>query len=407
LKRERRTLEETQATLHRMLSILLDASCSCTADGTIISSTPHLEQLLRGGSDLVGSNLCEFAANDADVRRMSDFLHNTARSALNQALSLQCAVRPQLVGSSQDKTACDLETTLYSIRFSSGALFNTPSSNSDREHLFLGLKAAIPDVYVPDVLHAVPHPTNLFDDWEMWAPPQSTVEGGAELSSLFCSEEAVAEDRKRPYLGRRPLKTSAVSKDSSLGLTVSSAPSRRCHLRCVSTQTEHTRCSNTTLHCQSTQTKMPPVRSQLPLLPESDRDLQRPHVTLNTKRRMNRQFALTPDSTVDQLVCESVQKFNRRGKGCCLWHIGLQSLNRRVSCLIASRCRKDLVLFVPGQHWQCEACKVIHDGHDGGDDGDQTEDDSSFFCDFCDHEQRAPPMFQSDSSSESGPAVDA
>ena len=261
----------------------------------------------------------------------------------------------------------------------------------------------MPDVYAPDVLHAAPLPTTIFDkDLMGEAPPQPTMEGVAELSSLFCSDEEVLGDRKRPYLGRRLLTTSAGSNCSSLGLTVSSAPSHRYHLKCASTQTEHTQCSNTTLLCQSTQTKMPPLRSQLPLLPESDRDLQRPHVTLNTKRKMSTHFALTPDSTVDQMVFESVFKLNRYGKGCCLWHVGLKSLNRRISCIIAEQCRKKMVSFVPGRNWQCEACKIVHD-----DDAGQSEDDSQFFCEFCGHAQSAPPMSQLDSSSESGPAADA
>jgi hypothetical protein len=73
LDRERQALEATKETLQCMLSSVWDASCTCNAYGDISSSTSHLELLLGGGQDLVGSCLCTFAANDADGSRLRDF----------------------------------------------------------------------------------------------------------------------------------------------------------------------------------------------------------------------------------------------------------------------------------------------------------------------------------------------
>jgi len=158
---------------------------------------------------------------------------------------------------------------------------------------------------------------------------------------------------------------------------------------------QHQRQRRKGMHLLNTdQTDVPPQRIQLP---QADLDLQRPCVTLNTKEAMLRHFALTPDMTVDQLIAESVTKLNRRGKGCCLWHVGLTSLNQRISCLLQQGCRKKLVSFVPGRHWQCQTCKIVHD-----ENLEHTTDDDSNLCDFCDCEQSRQPMLQLDTYSEPG-----
>merc|ERR1711871_1683873 len=84
-----------QATLHCMFSSVWDASCTCYLDGTIASSTPHLDQLLGGGHNLVGSNVCSLAANDFDAGRLEKFLKNTIASGTHQALHFQCNMRRQ------------------------------------------------------------------------------------------------------------------------------------------------------------------------------------------------------------------------------------------------------------------------------------------------------------------------
>jgi hypothetical protein len=126
LDRERQALEATQETLHCRLSSVWDASCTCNAEGNISSSTPHLELLLGRGQDLVGSCLCAFAANEADVRRLQDFLQKTALCAVRQASNLQCTIRPHRLGSSKDVDVCEphtCEATLYAIRLPSAGAF--------------------------------------------------------------------------------------------------------------------------------------------------------------------------------------------------------------------------------------------------------------------------------------------
>lgn len=390
LERERRTLEETQAALHRMLSIMWDASCTCTADGKIISSTPHLEQLFRGGSDLVGSDMCAFAANDMDVRRLRDFLENTARSAMNQALSLQCTMRPQFVGSSQEKIACDLDATLYGIRISSDAALNTLGPTSGHEKLFLGIKASLPDVHVPDAVHAAPLVTTIYDkDPTGNVAQKSIAESHAELSSLYSSNEEFIEDVKHPHIGRNRMPATAASTCSGLSFTVSSASLSSCRLKC-------------TTQCQATQTEVAPLRSRLPLMPGSARDKGRPHVSLNTKKRMKPMFAVTPDSTVSQCVAEMVCRFNRRGKGCCPWHVGLTSLNRRISRMIAEPCLQQLVADMSEQQYQCTVCQILNCRDD-----EPPLDGALLICDICGTEHATTLSSLQDSSSESARADDA
>ena len=239
----------------------------------------------------------------------------------------------------------------------------------------------------------VPLENVVFDHIAPCTRARRVAESVSSEGSLAFSASTAPTKSTRSFMPT----TTASTNRSSLGLTPSSAPSPKC----AGTQTYHAQ-----VQCQSTQTNSI-IRSRLPLLPDSDGELQRPHVTLNTKRRMSSKFRLTPDSTVDQMVCDAVVKLNRCGKGCCLWHIGLMSLNRRITSMIGQRCRREIVSFVVGQQWQCEECKVIHKVvHD--DESDQSsEDESQVFCEFCGFERTAKPMFQPDSSSESGPTVDA
>jgi len=111
LDRERQVLQETQETLHCMLSSLWDASCTCHPDGTIASSTPHLEQLFGGGKGLVGSNLVDLVveADGQAIDRLQDFLRNTVSAQGRQALSLQCSVRPHVLVLNESGTICDAQ----------------------------------------------------------------------------------------------------------------------------------------------------------------------------------------------------------------------------------------------------------------------------------------------------------
>ena len=77
LDRERFILVSTQTTLHGMLSSFWDASCTCDVDGSILSSTPHLDQLLGWGMPLVGSSLYDFLAKESDTRRLQAFVQTT------------------------------------------------------------------------------------------------------------------------------------------------------------------------------------------------------------------------------------------------------------------------------------------------------------------------------------------
>jgi hypothetical protein len=144
-----------------MLSSVWDASCTCNADGSISSSTPHLELLLGGGENLVGSCLHTFAANEDDACRLQDFCRNTALSAVRQALTLQCTIRPEGLDSNKLLDACEsrtCEATLYGIRLPPGAMFGSSCLDQDREHLFIGVKAAWPDSNIVQVASGTSNP---------------------------------------------------------------------------------------------------------------------------------------------------------------------------------------------------------------------------------------------------------
>merc|ERR1740130_209923 len=126
LENERALLMATQNTLHGMLSSLWDASCTCNVSGTISSSTPHLEQLLGGGEDLVGTNLAEFAAGGEDEKRIQDFMTNAASCAERQALSVQCSLQPQRCATSH----LPYEVSMYAIQLPPGS---DPQTNCSRE----------------------------------------------------------------------------------------------------------------------------------------------------------------------------------------------------------------------------------------------------------------------------------
>ena len=113
LEGERKLLMTTQKALHGMLSILWDASCHCNTLGDISSTTPHLQQLLGVDEDLVGSNICAFAADPSDVGRLQEFLRNSAAAADQQALKLHCALRPE---SAHDCGGKVYDVALYSIK---------------------------------------------------------------------------------------------------------------------------------------------------------------------------------------------------------------------------------------------------------------------------------------------------
>merc|ERR1719333_1173584 len=100
-----------------MLSSFWDASCTCNIEGEILSSTPHLEQLLGGIKKMVGSSLYAFAANETDSSRLQAFLQQAmSAGTARRASSLQCSVQPLDAGPAATK-----EVVVYGIKLPPGS----------------------------------------------------------------------------------------------------------------------------------------------------------------------------------------------------------------------------------------------------------------------------------------------
>ena len=139
-------LEDMQSTLHTMLSSQWDASCTCNASGYLLSSTPHLDEMIGGGQYLAGSELASLAVDSTDSRRLLDFLQRAALVRDRQALSLQCTFRAQATNSDQTEGDLDSRTrkvALYGIRLPRGATLQTRFAGHEEESsvLFIGIKA--------------------------------------------------------------------------------------------------------------------------------------------------------------------------------------------------------------------------------------------------------------------------
>jgi hypothetical protein len=164
LDREREIVEATQKVLRSMLSSLWDASCSCDTRGVICSSTPHLAQLFGRGDDLVGSCLCDFAANGGERDRLEEFLKNTAAATSHAASTLQfTAISHQDLKASAET----YEVALYGIKLPpvagltsvhhherangcSNGQCNGKENGNYGETLFIGIKASRLEVGVAE-----------------------------------------------------------------------------------------------------------------------------------------------------------------------------------------------------------------------------------------------------------------
>jgi len=140
-------------------------------------------------------------------------------------------------------------------------------------------------------------------------------------------------------------------------------------------------CSDTTLHCQSTQDRS--VGTQTSCKPNQTVNAElsarppKPHrITLTTRHRAIQKFRETPKRTVLQLIVKMAQMLNPQGKGCCFLHIASLVLLRNVNEILAQKCRHQIQ---PHHDWQCGECLLVQT--DDQDDPTMTEDDRA--CELC------------------------
>jgi len=324
LKQEQRVLKETQVVLHGMLSSLWDASCTCSTDGAISSSTPHLNQLLGAAKNLVGSNLCTFAVSEVDAARLQEFLQNVASASHTQALSVQCALHPQGVDSQKD--ACEAkayDAVLYGIKLPLRSTFQAGKLVDCKDSLFVGIKASAPEATIAEASsHA------FTDDFNAAGEIERSICHHSVLGSLSWSESSSGLLQ---------------SMDTEISSIISGTVART--LSEVSIQTDPV---------QSTEVAVQAGAALPPRIPRPAPQHRRPpQVTLRSRKLAMNGFSETPSTSVKQLLNEILFKINPRGKGCCYLHVGLLVLQHCVSELALSQCDRRLK---PYNGWQCMLC---------------------------------------------------
>jgi len=375
LEEERKLLKATEHVLHGMLSSLWDASCTCDTHGVISTSSPHLNQLLGAAEDLVGSGLCDFAANKADAERLQKFLQNTASAGERQALRLQCALRPQGVD-------CQVyDAVLHGIRLPPRATVQAGRSVGGRTTLFVGIKASAPEATVGDASCSA-----FTDDFILTATTEDDVPRAGGLG-LQLSMPTVPEDDDISVtswaVSQRPenqtFEVNAAQADSDLSSLVSSslafssstASSGPSHAHStvsdkvvetsvVAVQTEPLLFAEVAVQAGVQTELMQSVEVAvqagvaLPPIPRARVQQQRrATVNLRTHKVVMRGFRETPTRTMEQLLWDILFHINPRGRGCCYLHVGLAVLQQCISTMTVWQCNTNLK---PLADWQCQEC---------------------------------------------------
>ena len=387
LEEERKLLVATQQTLHGMLSVLWDASCTCNTHGVISSSTRHLEQLLGAAEDLVGSSLCAFAANSADEDRLQEFLKKIASAADHQALSLQCALRPE----GQCTSAYDV--ALYGIKLPPNTIVHTLEN---RDRLFVGIKASAPEAIVGESSCSTftdnfitgdgpEHSTHQHSSLGSlsWSdtlsssshvgPRQTTVSEQADTPSVSSlPSNAVAQSFESNHQNEKvqfePVLSSIASgSDGEQNVVPRSLECVRYPATCPSILTSITGKAVGKLSDIGVQSDLMlfaevavqagaalPPRMPSPVAPQR----RQARVNLRTRQLAVTQFKETPHQTLEGLLWEVLRQINPRGRGCCYMHVGLLVLQQCISIMTVRQCRQNLR---PRTGWQCMQCFVCNE----------------------------------------------
>jgi len=337
LKQEQRVLKATQVVLRGMLSSLWDASCTCSTDGAISSSTPHLNQLLGATKNLVGSNLCMFAVSVSDAARLQEFLRNVASASHTRALSMQCGLHPQ--GADSRKNACDAkayDAALYGIKLPLRSTFQAGKLVDSKDSLFVGIKARGPEATIAEASsHA------FTDDFYAAGETERSICHHSVSDSLSLSENASSLS-----LLADGYETSSIFS----GMVARTLPE-------VSIQTDPV---------QSTEVAVQAGAALPPRIPcPAPRHHRQAQVTLRTRKLAVNGFSETPSKTLRQLLWEILRKINPRGKGCCYMHVGLLALQDCVSGIALLECNQQVQ---PYNGWQCMDCLALNAGNPNLDD---------------------------------------
>jgi hypothetical protein len=134
---EHQRADAWQTSFRCMLDGVFDASCICDASGVIRTSTPHLDQLLSGGSGLAGFQLLDSALDASEQRRFAQFLADVARpgNMRKAQLSLVPAAPGGAIGGGR---ASAIEVSICGIALPKAATAGEGEGSGTQ--LFLGLQ---------------------------------------------------------------------------------------------------------------------------------------------------------------------------------------------------------------------------------------------------------------------------
>eukprot|EP00928_Gymnodinium_smaydae_P031188 TRINITY_DN22972_c0_g1_i1.p1 TRINITY_DN22972_c0_g1~~TRINITY_DN22972_c0_g1_i1.p1 ORF type:complete len:556 (+),score=23.62 TRINITY_DN22972_c0_g1_i1:87-1754(+) len=319
-------------TSQRLLDIATDGVCRIdTATATIISAS---RQFMRtfANDDIVGAPLEDLLGKDDVERFKSDILKGVGSSITEYS--------PLIATCYQNSKDPDTTQHVFEARF---VLYASSSNHVD---LFLNVVGELRSLDVslneqvtltqPDDLEqmtSASHVGRVLDSAQTGASMLS------ELSFSLALSESTIVDTKREQVGACRTRT------TSLKVSTNS----------TSTQTDF----------RSAKPPRPPPRY--------------PRVKLCTSRVLAPQFMETPLATVQQMILTSLARINPRGKGCCRFHVRLESLLQRTSELLHRPCHMGPCL---SDAWQCGECLVIQYG----------KNDEESYCDFCgaEHDFDAP-----------------
>jgi len=221
LEKERELLKMAQESLHRILAIISDASCTCDRDGQLHECSPQLKQILdlpshmeelhmdsEHSQDL--QNLGAFAAGNSESKRLREFLASCRR---HQASTIQCSFRRLTTGPPPSEL---IDARLYAIAM--------PSTSTASDVVFITLQthSIAPIKEAPEASNQA-----LVAEMRKCSPgdllPSLALD---ETSALLMRAHPQADgiDHESPHLvGVRETRKEVVGRDESIGQAMNTA----------------------------------------------------------------------------------------------------------------------------------------------------------------------------------------
>lgn len=379
--------ESVEAALRGMLSSVFDASCECDGHGTVLSASPHLQQLMGGP---VAERLADLALTSAESARivalvrqsLNDSSVDRGRCASKIATSLR---RQALIRGKDD---FELRVTLSCV-----ALPSEEGDLSSRRLIFgfqesqpLEVDAASPSLEAlreldnestpllgADKLGSIGH---LVHDASI---QHGACEETASLGSFWTNAVIPSkEDETRSLTSLALSQTQATSAPGSAGIKTRIVMDASTQTAGISGRDFIEPAVDASVQTTISTSRPPLPQPHAPNTVAPTTRAQRRRATLQGGHRSMKRFKETPQGTVKVLVRHMLDRFNPRGRSCCPYHLALAAVSRSVDKLNETACEK--AAFRPCKGWQCQHCFALND---------VASDDEA--CDACEVCQRGRP----------------